>query len=298
EYTGVSGQIGKKVKMIPVTVTCRWPTGEQKFRYNIIRHYFATSALARIAVFQSVYANRSMPPYYTIEYSIGVDYEKFGRYSASNLSSGNDVYDVLSDLGRPLTAMIRTPLGNPVFPKSIDVTVAIQPVQRSASILSVKLDRNVYKPGQKVTGLVTLKPFRAERVTKTVALTLPDNLPDGQYTLRVCDASDIASIRQREMPHRFRPRNLEQLFEAIKNVVEPRTDKLYVHLPLPSGGLAVKKNELEHLPVSMAELLSQETAIDTAPYSRSKIAPFHADGVIAGSADAKFTVKKHPQREQ
>ncbi len=297
EYTGVSGQVGKKAEMIPVTVTCLWPTGEQKFEYNILRHRFFAPFLAAEVVFQSVYANRDIPERHTIAYAVNIEYAKFGRYSASNFSSDNDVYDVLSDLTRPLAGMTRTPLGEPVFPKSIDVTVTIQPVQKTASVLSVKLDRNVYKPGQEVTGLVTLKPFRAEEVTKSVSLALPDDLPDGQYTLTVCDASDLTSIRQREMPHRFTPKNLEQLFAAIKNVVEPRTDKLYVHLPLPSGGLAVKKNELENLPASMAELLSRETALDSVPYSRSKIVSFQADCVITGSTSAEFTVKKHPRRE-
>ncbi len=297
EYTGISGQVGKKAEMIPVNVTCIWPTGEQKFRYNILRHRIITPLLSEITVFQSVYANRDLPPRHTIAYAIDIDYEKFGKYHAANFSSNNDIYGVVSDLSRPMAAMTRTPLGKPVFPKSVDVTITIRPVQKTASVLSVKLDRNVYKPGEKVTGLVTLKPFRAERVTGAVSLTLPKDLPDGKYTLTVCDASDVASARQQEMPHRFRPKNVKQLFAALKNVVEPKADKLYVRLPLPDGGLAVKKNELEHLPASMAELLSRETAIDTVAYRRSKVVSFQTDYIIAGSASAGFTVRKHPRRE-
>jgi hypothetical protein len=248
-------------------------------------------------MFQSVLANRNLPELHTIEYSIDIEYEKYGRYHAANISSDNSVFDVMSDLTRPLVTLANSPLGKPVMPKSIDVTVTIRPVQKTASILSFKLDRNVYKPGEKVTGLVTLRPFRAKRTTKKVAITLPDDLPDGQYTLTLCDASNIARTRQREMPHRFRPRNLKQLFSGLQNVVEPRTDKMYLHLPLPEGGLAVKKNELEHLPASMAELLRREASIDTAPYRRSKVVSFQADSVISGSAKAGFIVKKHPQRE-
>lgn len=297
EYTGVSGRLGRKANMIPLTVTCRWPTGEQKFRYNVIRHYFLTTVLARISLAESVFANRGIPERHTVEYAVDVEFEKFGRYHAANVSSADGISDALSDLGRPLLAMMNTPLNKPVFPKSINVTMTIRPVQKTASILSFKLDRNVYKPGEKITGLVTLKPFRTERVTKVVAMALPKDLPDGRYTLTVCDAPDVASARQSEMPHRFRPRNVEQLFAAVKNVVEPRADRLYLHLPLPAGGLAVDKNELEHLPASMAELLRREAAMDTVPYRRSKIVSFQADCVVSGSASAGFTVKKHPRRE-
>ena len=298
EYTGVVGRVGKKVTMIPVNVTCVWPTGKQKYKYNILRHRRIMPLLAAITTFESVLANRNLPELHTVEYSIDIEYEKYGRYHAANISGGNDIFDVISDLTRPLSTMASSPLGKPVMPKSIDVTVTIRPVQKTASVLSFKLDRNVYKPGQKVTGLVTLKPFRAKRTTKKVSITLPDDLPDGQYTLTLCDASGIARTRQREMPHRFRPRNLKQLFSGLQNVVQPRTDKMYLHLPLPEGGLAVKKNELEHLPASMAELLRREASMDIASYRRSKTVSFQADSVISGSAQAGFTVKKHPQREQ
>ncbi len=297
EYTGIVGQVGKKVTMIPMNVTCVWPTGEQKFRYKLLRHQHITPFLSLVSLYESVLSNREIPPYHTVAYSVDIDYEKFGRYRAANISSANEISSVLSDLNRPLATMMSSSVGNPVFPKSIDVKIKIVPKQSTFSILSFKLDRNVYKPGEKVTGLVTLKPFRIRRVTTKVAITLPDDLPDGRYALTVCGASNITRIRQNEMPHYFRARNLEQLFSALKNVVEPRFDRLYLHLPLPEGGLAVKKNELEHLPASMAELLQREASMDTVAYRRSKIVRFQAQGVITGSAQAGFTVRKHPQRE-
>ncbi len=297
ESTGVSGQVGRKAEMIPMTVTCHWPTGEQKFSYRLLRHRWFTAVLARLVVANSVYANRTVPERHTIEYAVDIEFEKFGRYKSTNISSGSDIAEAVSDLTRPLVAMMNTPLGKPVFPKSINVTVAIRPVRRVAGILSVAIDRNVYKPGEKVTAQVTLRPYRAERAVKTVSITLPKDLPDGRYSLTVCTAEAVARARMAEMPHKFRPRTVEQLFDAIKNVVEPRADRLYVCLPLPEGGLAVKKNELEHLPVSIAGLLSRAAPTDTNAYRRSKIESFRTNYVLAGSVGAGFTVIKHPRRE-
>jgi hypothetical protein len=100
-----------------------------------------------------------------------------------------------------------------------------------------------------------------------------------------------------EMPHRFSPKTVEQLFAAIKEVVAPRMDRLYLRLPLPAGGLAVRKNELEHLPGSMAELLSRVAPMDTERYRRSKVVSFPAAFVVNGSASATFTVEKEPRRK-
>ena len=297
EYTGISGQIGAKAEMIPMIVTVNWPTGRQKFNYGVVRHRWMTAGLSRMALSESVLANRDIPERHTLEYDVEIDFEKFGRYRSANISSGGSLSDAASDVSRPLAALMNTALGKPVFPRSIEVTVTIKPVETTADILSLELDRNVYRPGEKVTGKVTLRPFRSPRITKAVSMDLPKDLPDGRRTLTVCDSYQALSATRSELPHRFTPKTVEQLFAAINEVVAPRMDRLYLRLPLPAGGLAVKKNELEHLPASMAELLSRAAPMDTKPYRRSKVVSFPAGLVVSGSASATFTVEKEPRRK-
>ena len=297
EYTGLSGQIGAKAEMIPMTVTVRWPAGQQKFSYRIVRHRWLTASMSRMALGESVLANRDIPERHTIEYGVDIDFERFGRYRSANISSYNRLWDAASDISRPLAALMNTALGKPAFPRSIEVTLSIKPVQTTAAILSLELDRNVYKPGDKVTGKVTLRPFRALRITKAVSIELPKDLPDGRRTLTVCDSYQAISAMESELPHRFSPKTVEQLFAAIKEVVAPKMDRLYLRLPLPAGGLAVRKNELEHLPDSMAELLSRAAPMDTKRYRRSKVVSFPAGFVVSGSASASFTVEKEPRRK-
>ena len=297
EYTGISGQVGAKAEMVPMTVTVNWPAGQQKFSYNVVRHRWMTPGMSRMALSESVLANRDIPERHTLEYDVDIDFEKFGRYRSANTSSGGSFSAAASDVSRPLAALMNTALGKPVFPRSIEVTVTIKPVQTTADILSLELDRNVYRPGEKVTGKVTLRPFRSPRITKAVSIDLPKDLPDGRRKLTVCDSYQALSATRSELPHRFTPKTVEGLFAAIKEVVAPRMDRLYLRLPLPAGGLAVRKNELEHLPGSMAELLSRAAPMDTKLYRRSKVVSFPAGFVVRGSASASFTVEKEPRRK-
>ena len=99
------------------------------------------------------------------------------------------------------------------------------------------------------------------------------------------------------MPHRFDPRTVEELFSSIREVVGPRMDRLYLRLPLPDGGVAVEKNELEHLPASLARLLATAAPIDTKAYRRTQVVDLPGGYVFSGSAQASFVVEKEPRRK-
>ncbi len=296
EYTGVGGRIGRRAPMVPMTVQTRWGQADQKFQYRLVRHRRLTSALSYFLLGESVLANRDLPQRHTVEYSVEIAFGKLGTYRADNVSSGDGLWDVASDLERPVAALMNTALGPPVVPERIAVKVAVLPVQKTAALLRLQLDRNMYRPGQTVRGRATLRPFRAERIARDVSMELPKDLPDGKYVLTVCDAFALAEQVRADSPHRFRPRTVPQLFEAIQRVVAPRADRLYVHLALPDGGLAVRKNELDHLPPSLAEILARAAPIDSSRYRRRKQAEFPVEYVVSGSAEAGFEVRKEPDR--
>ncbi len=296
EYTAIGGRIGRTPKVTPLTCICDWGAGRQKYTYRIVRHRRYTAAMAYQMLVQSAYANRNLPVRHTVEYQVNIDFGKLGEYRAANISSGNGLYELASDIDRPISALLNSGLGPPIPPERIDVALKIRPVQTTATILNLELERNTYRPGQTVRGQVTLRPFRAQRVTRPVAIDLPDDLRDGEYTLTVCDAESLLSARQSDRPHLYRPKTIAELFEGLQRVVTPRQDKLYVHFQLPTGGLAVKKTELEAMPASMAELLSRAAPMDSVRYRNRAVAEAKTPYVVSGSARASFQVRKHPNR--
>ncbi len=296
EYTGVGGRIGRQAETIPVTIRVCWGEQEKAYRYRVVRHRRLTTAMCIFLLGESIYAHRELPRHHSLRYDVEVDFGALGAYRAANLSSGRGLSDVASDLERPVWGLMNTELGPPAAPKRIDVTVRIQPVQTTAAILDLKLERNSYRPGQTVRGQVTLRPFRRARVVRPVALELPDDLPDGRYTLTVCDAYAMLDTRRSDVPHRYKPHTVEEFFDALQRVVRPRTDRLYVHLPLPDGGLAVRQQELEHLPGSLAEILARAAPVDSVRYRRRQVAEVPVEHVVSGSAEATFEVRKHPDR--
>ena len=292
QYTGVFGKVGQTARTVPMSITVKWGDEVKKYQYQLIRHRWYTAVMASSMFAESLYADRDLPEQHTLTYSVNIDFGKLGRYAAANVSSATGDYGADSDLTRPLAALPNTGLGPPVWPEKIDMTVTVEDAQKTAEIQGLKLHRNVYRPGQTVRGAATLRPFRAERVTRDVSVNLPADLPDGTYTLTVCGADDAQSIRQREAPHRYDPRTVEQLLESMCCVCGVRADRMYVHLPVGKGGLAVRKQEMDRMPASLAEVLSRTSPMDTADFERSILLDVPIEWVVTGSAQATFEVKK------
>lgn len=299
EETGVGGTLGGTAETVPMTVQVYW--GDvclRKYKYELVRHRWFTARLAGGLLNETIMAHRQLPQRHTLDYTIDIDFDRLGHYRGANRSSGSGAGDVVSDLSRPLMAMANTDLGKPVFPRAIDVVIKVQTEQTTAEVLSLELERNSYKPGVEVKGRVTLRPFRGERQTVPVSIQLPADLPDGAYAVSASGGTEHLLRERMEMPHRYSPRTVEQLFEAVNRLAAARSDALMLHLPLgQAGGLAVRKQELDRLPGSLSDILRRTAPVDTNDYQRSVTTKAQTPFVLSGEAAARFTVKKDP-REQ
>ncbi len=176
--------------------------------------------------------------------------------------------------------------------RSIDVRVSVEAKASTADILDLKLDGKTYQPGETVKGTLVIDPYRQSRQTKEVSLELPADLPEGSYQLMVCSAADCLREMQSEMPQRFDPHNLGDLMESLGQVTAQKTDRLYLHLQLPDGGIAIQHNELPQLPASKMQIILQGQKTDLQAFTQSLVRSVQGEYVYSGSASASFEVKR------
>ncbi len=299
ENVGVSVVIGRPAIMIPVTVWLDRGGKEppQRFRYGIARHRLLTPLLAYIVAAESTYSWRELPEQHTVRHSVDIDFGALGHYHAVNIESGNGTNRAMADLMRPLVAMLNNPLGPPATVQAIDVRISVEPNDTSADILDLKLDGRVYRPGEQVTGQVTIKPFRKDRQTIPVCVSLPPDLPDGSYTLTACDALQDTQHLMSEMPQRFDPQTVQELLGALRRVGESQGDRLYLRLPLVGRYLAIGNKELADLPESRKGILAQAAPeSDTQTFTQSQVTSVPASYVLSGQATAELEVEREPKQ--
>jgi len=282
--------------MVPLTVTLNWKDRGHKqiYRYNLAMHDRITPMLAGMVIMESAWAQHALPEHHTVEYSTSVDFGALGTYRVANTSSQSDVLWAISDAVRPMAALLDNPFGAPPEVKGVAVEMTVSRGNIRASVLDFKLDGRVYRPGGTLTGSVTVRPFRKPKTTLRVSFKLPDDLPEGRHELRVSDWRQSLREMRTDMPQRFSPRTLGELFTAIQRVAEPRSDLLYLRLALPEGGLALGTRELDELPETKARILSQARILDTHAFRKSLVRNVRTAYVVSGSASAAFEVRKKP----
>lgn len=296
EMAAIVGRVGPEADLVPMNVSVRWAeTGrEQTYEFQICRHKMLTIALSRMLVMATAWGWHDLPPEHTIHYEAEVRFAELGRYHVKNTSSNEDVFELVSDVSRPLAALLDSPLGEPARVESIDVSFEIEPVARRAQLLDLRLHGRTYRPGETITGDLVIRRFRERRSTLPVTFELPEDMPEGVYTLTAMDYLGALSVHQREMPHHFAPKTPEQLFDAVQRVVGTEASTLYLHVPLPEGGLAIEKRELPDLPPSKARVIAEARWADITVFARSLMQTDKKDFVVSGAAAADFVVRKRP----
>jgi hypothetical protein len=195
----------------------------------------------------------------------------------------------------PLASIANLLVRNPMAPvriDAIDCEVEIEPGRKAAAIESVRLLSDTIEPGKDLKAFVTLKPFKRERETFELSLSMPEEFPEGTYEAYFGDAASSLRRRFRNDPPLGEPRDLAGFLNTIRMQTEPKRTALYLHVPTPERGLAVAGQELPNLPGSVRAVFASKRESAVQPIRSDLIAVCPTPWVLEGSQSLRFTVAK------
>ena len=294
EKVGICGLSTQKPRMVPFDVRIDWKQmgGKRTFHFELAQHRMLTPVLTRSVANDSATTWQEVPELHTIQYDLAIDCGPVGAFRSRNVSSMADLRNPLSDLGRVVAGMLNNPFGPPPDIRRIELDMTIERGSKFARIVDLRLDAPAYRPGQTVTGTLVVQPFRGDRTTLPVRLELPADLSDGPYSLAACSNVQSMAALQREKPHRFDPRTVKELFDALQEVVQGDASNLYLRLPLKRTGLALDKRELGDLPERWSAVLAEAGRVDANAFAESLVRTQPTPYVLDGAAAAEFQVRR------
>jgi len=293
EETGVLGQVGKeRAPMVPVTITVTGPGKgkERSYASEMIHSRDRSGLLAAIAVRSGLLAHSDLPIDHTVRYRVRV--KPVGREPLvrENLvvSPAGDGY-VQAVVRNLVSTAMENPFEN-LDLESVQVEAHIERGRRMAEIEKSRALRNRVRPGGTVPVEIKIRPWRQSPRWMTVDVPIPEDYPEGAYTLVLCGGEEALRQERREAPARFVPDDLAGLLDIVAR--ENPRDRLYVRLERPGRGIAIGREELPNLPASMRSVLAASARRQVSPVTESRVTTRPMDWVVTGGRQLTITVDR------
>ena len=297
--TSVAGRIGLKPDMLPLAVRVKTSqfADAHTYRVQMVREPALLPNLIMAVLTNAIDTEGNLPEELTALLSATIKIKDHEPITMSDTFSGPrytgqmGAAALFGPLAMMVNMLVRNAMG-PVRIESIDCDVQIEPGRKVAQIETVRLLSDTVEPGHDLKAFVTLKPFKGDRETVEITLSIPDDFPEGPGEIIVCDAGNSVRRRVRNEPAVLEPRDLAGLIRTIRLQTEPKRTAVYVHVPSPERGLSVQGQPLPNLPGSVRAVFASKREGPTAPIRTdiTRVASTH--WVVEGMQMLRFTVAK------
>lgn len=298
QTAGIAGRTGKVPQTIPVEIRGVYSDGtrDQVFRFSAVDHPRFTPLLTTLASSVALSSDRELPQYHTLDYDLKLEFENGQTLQLRDRAVNTSTPQLFQMIGMPVSSAMDNPFEQ-VKLKKVSGTLTVIPEAREAQILSVRLPREKYRPGETLTAYVTYRPFRGVETILPVDFELPRNLPDGEYAFAVMDADHHLADEQRSKPFRFTAESAEEVFAVLRDFTGVKHDALYMRLTRQSDGVAIGRTAMPHLPSSRRQIIADAGLSNVTEFVSSTVKSVPTEYVMEGEARFQITIDKDAKVE-
>ena len=295
----IAGTIGSHPSYIPVNANIQTMDGKvHSTPYEVIRHRDFSTLYTLIPLWYIIDGIEI----YSGDHSVNVE-AKILLKDKPNLTSREIVRrNVYSSSGSPGFQATRalTPLfsliGNQyekIDVERIDLDVKMEDKRKTAVIEAIRIDKNRYRPGEKIEVTMRLRPYLEAPIIQTGTITIPEDAPEGLTTLLAISPNLYEGWQQARAPLNYQPTNINQLIKLLQR--EQNNSDIILELFVPKVGMTVQGEEFPELPVSMLSVMSTPTQSGEGGPTRGTTLHFEklaTPYVVSGSRFLRFTVDR------
>jgi hypothetical protein len=298
--TCIAGWLGKKPDLLPIRMTVRRDEGAvtQTFNVQTVRQKNLLPSLVFTALTNSVDMEGDLPDEMTAVLNVRVEVEGYDPivirdvFSGSSVAGGRAPQSLYGQVAS-LVGLLTTTTLEPLRITRIDAETEIQSGRRSAEIEAVEAVNDVCAPGETFRANVFIRPYKGVPQRVPVAMKLPEDLPEGSYSVQITDDVTAARLDLRDNPTMTNPQTTRQLFDALKVQTAAKRTNLVARLPVPGSGVAVDGKAMPDLPGSMVAILGGSRKSGAQTMSRSVVSRRPTDWVVLGSESVRIVVTKN-----
>jgi hypothetical protein len=176
--------------------------------------------------------------------------------------------------------------------KRVEASIDLLPQRRVATIEAAWVARTEVEAGEEIPVKVFLRPYRGERLERTLHLRIPAALPKGDHRILLSDADTLNRIETAAgLMNRFV--DLPQTVALLNR--ERSNNRLYVSLVEARPTVYYDDKTLPSLPASVLNVMqagrSASRSLVTSAETAQEQAAIPFDFVVTGSYSLRITVK-------
>ncbi len=184
----IAGAVGPLPKTIPVTVQIDDQSDKRTKTYhvNVINHPLLAAKLISLVAGESIAEMHPIPGDVTAEVSYSVMADQVGKIERNNVFY--DPVSIETASTADLAGLLQVLSTNRFYSldvKSVNIKVKIQDKRNTANIDRIFVKQNQFEPGDTIEVGVVLRPYKKDRITKTLKVKIPATTADGKVTLQV-----------------------------------------------------------------------------------------------------------------
>ncbi|SRR5579883_1382182 len=301
-YSGIMGELGAEAPSIPVHVKLRsHGTNDAVFKekdlnFNVFVHQKWTPFLMMLTLFNSLQQMN--------EYADEMTYRMSGDVSMDGAQAIH-VSTMLAPSELPVPApmvlagwwadkfnrLFLNPVATPKL-KAVDVSVDLLPERRVATIENAWTPNTEVEAGTEIPVKVFLRPYRGERIEKSVTVKIPAGMPKGDHRILFSDA-DTMNRMQHAAAAGNRYIDIPETVSLLNQ--ERGNNALFVSLVEGRATYYSDDKTMPALPASVLNVLQTERiasrALVGSPETATQQFSVPFDQVVSGSYSLKITVK-------
>ena len=301
-YSGIAGELGAEAASIPVHVKLRalGASGaaikEKDLNFNVFVQQSWTPRLMTITLLNALSQMNEYADDLTYRMSGNVEMDGGARIQVGTIQAPSDAplpppMALATWWGDKFNRLFYNAVATPKL-KRVEVTIDMLPERRLAAVDSAWTPSAEVEAGSEIPVKVFLRPYRGERLERSLTVKIPANLPKGDHRILFSDAATlnlmqniaVASNRYLDIPETVSLLNQERA-----------NNRLYVSVLQNRSTYYADDKTLPSLPASVLNVMQTERTTGRALMGTTESAeeqlsvPF--DQMVTGSYSLRITVK-------
>ena len=301
-HSGIMGVLGDQAEIVPYHVKVRTFGGEtskvmseKDLSMQVFVQQKWTPFLMMVTLFNAVSSMNEFAEDVTYRISGNLEVEGQQKIAINNIFTQTEMpapppMQMALWWGDKFNRLFQNNIRMPKL-KSVNVTLDLLPVRKSATIETAFADLSEIEAGGEVPLKVYLRPFRGGRIERSIKVRIPAGFPKGDHRILLSDADTLNRMQTfAGMSNRF-----IDLPQTVSLINQERTNnKLYVSLVQSRPTVYVDDKTLPSLPASVANVMqngrSANRPMFTIPETAIEQAALPFDDAVAGSYSLRIKV--------